>query len=111
MRKSQAEALALAEAVRSRNETAELREALERAEAAEAENRRMVERMRMANDAAGLSVWEWDIKPGRHAHRRRAARSSSGSAAQREFKGTDYREHVRAPGRSRGLGRAFHATR
>jgi PAS domain S-box-containing protein len=62
MRKSQAEALALAEAVRSRAETADLREALERAEAAEAENRRMVERMRMTNDAAGLSMWEWHIK-------------------------------------------------
>ena len=62
MRKSQAEALALAEAVRSRAETQGLREALERAEAAEAANRRMVERIRMANDAGGLSVWEWDIK-------------------------------------------------
>jgi two-component system sensor histidine kinase/response regulator len=62
LRKSQAEALALAEAVRSRAETADLREALERAEAAEAENRRMVERIRMANEAGGLSVWEWDIK-------------------------------------------------
>ena len=62
LRKSQAEALALAEAVRSRAETADLREALERAEAAEAENRRMVERIRMANDAGGLAVWEWDIK-------------------------------------------------
>ena len=62
MRKSQAEALALAEAVRSRAETQDLREALERAEAAESENRRMVERMRMTNDAAGLSMWEWNIK-------------------------------------------------
>jgi two-component system, sensor histidine kinase and response regulator len=62
LRKSQAEALALAEAMRSRNETSELRAALERAEAAEAENRRMVERMRMANDSAGISVWEWNIK-------------------------------------------------
>jgi PAS domain S-box-containing protein len=62
LRKSQAEALALAEAVRSRAETAGLREALERAEAAEAENRRMVDRIRMANEAGGLSVWEWNIK-------------------------------------------------
>ncbi len=61
MRKSQAEALALAEAMRSRNETAELRAALERAEAAEAENRRMLERMRMANESAGISVFEWNI--------------------------------------------------
>ncbi len=62
MRKSQAEALALADAVRSRNETAELRAALERAEAAEAENRRMLERMRMANESAGISVFEWNIR-------------------------------------------------
>ncbi|HEY5759532.1 MAG TPA: response regulator [Steroidobacter sp.] len=61
MRKSQAETEALAEALRSRNETAELRAALERAEAAETNNRRMVERMRMANESAGLSVWEWNI--------------------------------------------------
>jgi two-component system sensor histidine kinase/response regulator len=61
MRKTQAENEALAEALRSRNETAELRAALERAEAAEANNRRMVERMRMANESAGLSVWEWSI--------------------------------------------------
>jgi two-component system, sensor histidine kinase and response regulator len=61
MRKSQAEALALAEAVRSRNETSELRAALRRAEAAEAENRRMLKRMRMANESAGISVYEWNI--------------------------------------------------
>ena len=61
MRKSQAETLALADAMRSRNETAELRSALERAEAAEGTNRRMVERMRMANESAGLSLWEWNI--------------------------------------------------
>jgi PAS domain S-box-containing protein len=61
MRKTQAETEALAEALRSRNETADLRAALERAEAAESNNRRMVERMRMANESAGLSVWEWNI--------------------------------------------------
>jgi PAS domain S-box-containing protein len=61
MRKSRAEALALAEAVRSRNETSELREALQRAEAAEAQNRRMLDRMRMANESAGISVYEWNI--------------------------------------------------
>ena len=89
MRKSQAEALALAEAVRSRAETAGLREALERAEAAEAENRRMVERIRMANDAGGLSVWEWDIKED-------ITRIDENSpflerlGAPREFRGTDY---------------------
>ena len=62
MRKAQAETRALTEAMRSKNETAELRAALERAEAAEANNRRMVERMRMANESAGLSVWEWNIE-------------------------------------------------
>ncbi|MBL8269309.1 response regulator [Steroidobacter sp.] len=61
LRKTQAETMALAEAMRSRNETAELRTALERAEAAESINRRMVDRMRMANESAGLSVWEWNI--------------------------------------------------
>ena len=89
MRKSQAEALALAEAVRSRAETQGLREALERAEAAEAENRRMVERIRMANDAGGLSVWEWDIKED-------VTRIDENSpflerlGAPREFRGTEY---------------------
>jgi PAS domain S-box-containing protein len=89
MRKSQAEALALAEAVRSRAETQGLREALERAEAAEAENRRMVERIRMANDAGGLSVWEWDIK-------KDLTRIDANSpflerlGAPREFRGTEY---------------------
>ncbi|MET0534351.1 MAG: response regulator [Steroidobacter sp.] len=62
MRKSHAETLALAEAMRSRNETAALRSALKRAEAAESDNYRMIDRMRMANESAGLSVWEWNIK-------------------------------------------------
>jgi PAS domain S-box-containing protein len=62
MRKSRAEALALAEAVKSRNETSELRAALGRAEAAEAQNRRMLERMRLANESAGISVYEWNIR-------------------------------------------------
>jgi two-component system, sensor histidine kinase and response regulator len=89
LRKSQAEALALAEAVRSRAETAGLREALERAEAAETENRRMVERIRMANEAGGLSVWEWNIKED-------ITRIDENSpflerlGSPREFKGTDY---------------------
>ena len=52
-------------------------------------NRRMVERIRMANDAAGLSVWEWDIKED-------ITRIDENSpfierlGAPREFKGTDY---------------------
>jgi two-component system sensor histidine kinase/response regulator len=89
MRKSRAEAIALADAVRSRNETADLRAALERAEAAEAENRRMVDRMRMANDGAGLSIWEWDIKTD-------IVRVADGSAflqrlgGAKEFKGSEY---------------------
>lgn len=62
LRKSHAETLALAEAMRSRNETAALRAALKRAEVAEGDNYRMIDRMRMANESAGLSVWEWDIK-------------------------------------------------
>ncbi|HLS82668.1 MAG TPA: response regulator [Steroidobacter sp.] len=62
LRKSHNEALALAEAARSRDETSGLREALERAERAEAHVRRMIERMRMANESAGISVWEWSSR-------------------------------------------------
>lgn len=62
MRKSRAEALALAEATQSRRETEALRAALERAENAEAERRENAERMAMANEAAGISMWEWDAK-------------------------------------------------
>ena len=61
MRKTRAEAIALAEATRSRHETNELREALARAEAAEAERRDVSDRMRLANEAAGISVWDWDM--------------------------------------------------
>jgi two-component system, sensor histidine kinase and response regulator len=89
MRKSHAEALALAEAVRSRNETSDLRAALERAEKAEADNRRMVERIRMANDSAGISVWEWNIAQD-------LIRVEKGSpfierfGGRHEFRGSDY---------------------
>ena len=89
LRKSQAEALALAEAVRSRAETADLREALERAEAAEAENRRMVERIRMANEAGDLSVWEWNIKED-ITYIDENSPFLERLGAPREFKGTDY---------------------
>ena len=71
------------------------------------QNRRMVERIRMANDAGGLSVWEWDIKED-------ITRIDENSpflerlGAPREFRGTEYTREVRAPGRSRGLGRALH---
>ncbi len=90
MRKTQAETEALAEALRSRNETAELRAALERAEAAETNNRRMVERMRMANESAGLSVWEWNIATGSAGDRRRrpddrALRRRASAQGQRIF--------------------------
>ena len=62
MRKTEAEAIALAEATRARMETSELRSALERAEAAESERSQMVERLSIANQAAGISMWEWDLK-------------------------------------------------
>ena len=62
MRKAHAEALALAEATRSRHETIEMRAALARAEAAEAQRRDVSERLNMANQAAGVSVWEWSIR-------------------------------------------------
>ncbi|HWK50538.1 MAG TPA: ATP-binding protein, partial [Steroidobacter sp.] len=89
MRKTQAETVALAEAMRSRNETADLRAALERAEAAETNNRSMVERIRMANESAGLSVWEWNIAQDW------LVVDEGGPMIQRcggmrEFKGTDY---------------------
>jgi PAS domain S-box-containing protein len=61
MRKSRAEAIALAEATRSRHETEELRAALQRAETAEAGRRDTADRLSMANRAAGISMWHWDI--------------------------------------------------
>jgi PAS domain S-box-containing protein len=61
MRKTHAEAMALAEATRSRDETSEMRAALARAEAAESERRVVSEQMHMANQAAGISMWEWEI--------------------------------------------------
>ena len=62
MRKSRAAAIAMAEATQSRRETQALRCALERAENAEAERRDTAERMEMANEAAGISMWEWDTR-------------------------------------------------
>jgi PAS domain-containing protein len=52
----------MAQASQSRRETEALRVALERAEKAEAELRETAERMEMANEAAGISMWEWDVK-------------------------------------------------
>ena len=60
IRKSRAEAIALAEASRSRHETAELRTALQRAEVAEAARLETAGRMALANQAAGISLWQWD---------------------------------------------------
>ncbi|HMN44030.1 MAG TPA: response regulator [Povalibacter sp.] len=62
MRKSRAEALALAEAARSRVETEELRAALQRAETAENDRRIAADRLAMANQAAGISMWHWDVR-------------------------------------------------
>ena len=62
MRKSRAEAVALADAARSRVETEELREALQRAENAENDRRVAADRLAMANQAAGISMWHWDIR-------------------------------------------------
>ncbi len=62
MRKSRAEALALAEAARSRVETEELRVALQRAETAENDGRIAADRLAMANQAAGISMWHWDVR-------------------------------------------------
>jgi PAS domain S-box-containing protein len=62
MRQSRAEARALAEAAQSKMETSELRNALERAEAAEAARSAMLQRVSMANASAGISTWEWNLK-------------------------------------------------
>ena len=62
MRKSRAEAVALAEAGRSRLETEELRAALQRAETAETGRRETADRLALANQAAGISMWEWDSR-------------------------------------------------
>ena len=102
LRKSHAEALALAEAMRSRNETAALRAALKRAEAAESDNYRMIDRMRMANESAGLSVWEWDIKTDT------VVIDEGGPLIERvgglrEFTGAEYVEQIRASGRAAKL--------
>jgi two-component system, sensor histidine kinase and response regulator len=56
MRKSRAEAQALAEVAQSKMETTELRLALERAEAAEAARRAVLERVSIANASAGIST-------------------------------------------------------
>jgi PAS domain S-box-containing protein len=60
MRTARAEARALREAARSRHETSDLRAALQRAETAELELRKTAERVAMANQAAGISMWEWN---------------------------------------------------
>ncbi|MBB6092498.1 PAS domain S-box-containing protein [Povalibacter uvarum] len=62
MRKSRAEAIALAEAAQSKHETEELKIALQRVETAENERRNTAERMTMANQAAGISMWHWDVR-------------------------------------------------
>jgi PAS domain S-box-containing protein len=62
MRKSHAEARAVAEAAQSKMETTELRSALQRAEAAEAARGAMLQRVSMANASAGISTWEWNLK-------------------------------------------------
>src|SRR5690606_6245463 len=72
------------------------RAALERAEAAEAENRRMLERMRMANESAGISVFEWNI-------RENITRVDEGSSFIKRFshsnvfKGSEYAERFVHP--------------
>jgi two-component system, sensor histidine kinase and response regulator len=62
LRKSSVEAVALAEAAQSKLETHALRQALERAEAAEASRREMLQRVSIANSSAGISTWAWNLK-------------------------------------------------
>ncbi len=62
LRKAQAQARALELAAQSQLEATELRDALQRLEAAEASRSAMLERLSMANASAGISTWEWDLK-------------------------------------------------
>jgi PAS domain S-box-containing protein len=62
MRTSREQALALADAATSRHETEQLRAAMQRAEAAEASRRDTAERLALANQAAGISMWQWDAR-------------------------------------------------
>ncbi len=90
--------VALAEALRSRNETADLRAALERAESAETNNRHMVERMRMANESAGLSVWQWTHRAGLTWVIDEGGPMIERCGGMRELKGTEYSDEIRASG-------------
>ncbi|MET0986119.1 MAG: response regulator [Steroidobacteraceae bacterium] len=60
-RRSQAEALAQAQVLQARGHSEALRDALTRAEAAEAERSRTLDLIMGANQAAGISIWEWHV--------------------------------------------------
>ncbi len=46
----------------ARRESRRLRDALLRAESADAERRQTLDRLRLATQCAGISVWEWDLR-------------------------------------------------
>ena len=60
-RRSQAESLARAQVLQALGHSDELRNALTRAEAAEGERQRTLDLIMRANQAAGISIWEWSV--------------------------------------------------
>jgi two-component system sensor histidine kinase/response regulator len=60
-RHAQRESTALAAATTAQRESTDLREALSRAEAAEAAHRNALEQISMATQCAGVAIWEWTI--------------------------------------------------
>jgi PAS domain S-box-containing protein len=63
LRKAASESRALANMIQAQQENAATRDALARAERAEAEHVKMLERMSLSIECAGISIWEWDLKP------------------------------------------------
>jgi len=60
-RRSINESLAIANAAQAETESQQLRVALERASAADARMRTALDRLTLATQFAGISVWEWDL--------------------------------------------------
>jgi two-component system sensor histidine kinase/response regulator len=60
-RRARNESIVAASAARAQEESQQLRIALERAEAADARMRTALDRLTLATQYAGISVWEWDL--------------------------------------------------
>ena len=60
-RRTHNESLAIAQATRASQESEQLRSVLARAESADARMRTALERLTLATQYAGVSVWEWDL--------------------------------------------------